>query len=42
MGAMRCLVGEYKIEGGEEKCANGYAAYTDNKLALVRGVSARL
>lgn len=40
MGAMRCLVGEGKIEGSAEKCANGYAAYTDNKLAAVRGVRA--
>lgn len=42
MGAMGCLVGECEIEGSEKKCANGYAAYTDNKLAWVRGESACL
>lgn len=39
---MKCLVGECKIEGSGEKCANGYAAYTDNKLDSVRGLSACL
>lgn len=39
---MKCLVGECKIEGSGEKCANGYAAYTDNKLDSVKGLSACL
>lgn len=41
-GAMKSLVGECKIEGSGEKSANGYAGYTGNKLASVRGLSACL